>query len=291
MGTKQLEVNKVIKVTAMDRLNFLVKDLEEGAKFFGGLLNLDWRYIEDKENDIKGVISSPGVFLISPLTKDGPTARHLAKKGEGISMITFEVENYKDAIGHFKSRGIRQVGAGLFHPKDAYGVMIELCPPERAIRWRRGTYTGGTSLPTPPFAYRYPNDKAIRVKALHHINFLVKDLDEAGKFFSDLLGLEFRRSGSSVNDFRGLRSQVGITLISPLTPEGPTARNLAKKGEGISIVMLETENVEDAIAHFKSRGIRPVSRPLWDPRDTHSVMFELTDRPRTEMWTKDLPPM
>ena len=66
---------------------------------------------------------------------------------------------------------------------------------------------------------------------------------------------------------------------------------LKRRREGISIVMLEVENIEEAVEHFKSRGIRPVSRPLWHPKDTHSVMFELMDRPRTEMWTKDLPPM
>ena len=280
----------MIKVTAIDHLNFLVKDLEEGTKFFGDLLNLDWRYIEDKENDIKGVISSPGVFLISPLTKDGPTARHLAKKGEGMAVIGFEVENYKDAIGHFKSRGIRQVGPGLFHPKDAHGVMIALCPPERALRWRRGTYANGTMAPLPPFAYRYPNDKAIRVTSLHHVNFLVKDIDAAGKLFGDLLGLEWRRTGNNVgNDYKGLRSQIGISLITPLTPDGPVDRALAKRGEGISIVMLAVENSKNAWEHFKARGIRRVGLGLSHPKDTHYVSIELTESTLDAMWARGLP--
>jgi catechol 2,3-dioxygenase-like lactoylglutathione lyase family enzyme len=283
-----LEVNKVIKVTAIDNLSFLVKDLEEGAKFFGDLLNLEWRYDESKETNVKSLVSPSGVCLISPLTPDGPTARHLAKKGEGMAAIRFEVENYKDAVEHFKSRGIRQVGPGLFHPKDAHGVMIGLCPPEMALRWRHGTYAGGTMKPLAPAAYR--EDKTIRVTSLHHINFLVKDFEEAGNFFGDLLGFEWRRTGdNTVNNYRGLRSQIGVSLIAPLTPEGPTARTLAKQGEGISVVMLAVENGKAAIAHFKSRGIRQVGPNLFHPRDTHGVMIEVTDSLLSEMWARGLP--
>ncbi|MBI3931072.1 MAG: VOC family protein [Chloroflexi bacterium] len=278
----------MIKVTAIDHIGFLVNDLEEGAKFFGDLLNLEWRYHESRESDIKSLNSPPGVAVASPLTADGPTARHLASKGEGISAIIFEVENFKEAIEHFKSRGIRQVGPSLFHPGDLHGVMIGLCPAEGALRWRYGTYAGGTMAPLPPFAFR--KDKTIRVTSLHHVNFLVKDYEAAGKFFGDLLGFEWRRTGDNVvNNYRGLRSQIGISLIAPLTADGPTARTLDRKGEGISVVMLAVEDAKVAMEHFKSRGIRQVGPGLFHPRDLHGVMIEVTDRPLSEMWARGLP--
>lgn len=278
----------MIKVTAIDRLNFLVKDLEEGARFFGDLLNLEWRYIENKANDIKGLISPPGISLSAPLTRDGPVARHLAKKGEGMSMITFEVENIKEAIEHFKARGIRQVRPGLFHPKDTHGCMIELRPPERAMRWRRGTYAGAAV--EPPLSFPYREEKTIRVTSLHHINFLVKDIDETGKFFGDLLGFEWRRTGNNVaQDYRGLRCQIGITLISPLTPDGPVARRIARKGEEISVVMFACENRDVAIEHIKSRGVRAIRPSIFHPKDAHGVMIEVCDFPLAQMWERGLP--
>ncbi len=128
----------MIKTTAIDHLTFLVKDIEEGAKFFGDLLNLDWRYDESKVNDVKRLVSPPGVSLIAPLTPDGPTARTLAKQGEGISVVMLAVEIGKVAIEHFKSRGIRQVGPSLFHPRDTHGVMIEVTDSLLSDMWARG---------------------------------------------------------------------------------------------------------------------------------------------------------
>ncbi len=278
----------MIKITSIDRLNFLVKDLEEGARFFGDLLNLEWRYLENRKNDIKGVLSPPGVSLSAPLTPEGPVARYLAKKGEGISMITFEVENIQDAIKHFRARHIREVGECLFHPEDTYGVMIELVPSERALRWRRGTYAGAAVAPPPSFSYR--KDNIIRVTSLHHVNFLVKDIDEAGKFLGDVLGFEWRRTGNNVpNDYKGLRSKVGISLITPLTLVGPVDRNLAKKGEGISIVMLAGAHSKVAWERFKSRGVRRVGLGLSHPRDTHYVSIEMTENSLAQMWERGLP--
>ncbi len=60
---------------------------------------------------------------------------------------------------------------------------------------------------------------------------MVKDVEEAGKFFADLLGdllgIEFGAPWESkVGDTRNIASDVGIELISSLTQDGPTARTL-----------------------------------------------------------------
>ncbi len=119
---------------------------------------------------------------------------------------------------------------------------------------------------------------------------MVEDYEEAGKFFGDLLGFEWRGTGdNTVNNYRGFRSQIGISLITPLTPDGPTARTLARQGEGISVVMLAVENGKVAIEHFKSRGIRQVGPSLFHPKDTHGVMIEVTDSLLSAMWERGLP--
>ncbi len=68
---------------------------------------------------------------------DGPIAKYLEKRGEGIQHIAFRVENIEEALAELKEKGIRlidekpRIGAGgakiaFLHPKDTHGVLIEL---------------------------------------------------------------------------------------------------------------------------------------------------------------------
>ncbi|MBF0202100.1 MAG: VOC family protein, partial [Desulfamplus sp.] len=69
---------------------------------------------------------------------DGPVAKYIDKKGEGIQHIAFRVENIEDALQELKDKGIRlidetpRIGAGgakiaFLHPKATSGVLVELC--------------------------------------------------------------------------------------------------------------------------------------------------------------------
>jgi len=68
---------------------------------------------------------------------DGPIAKYLEKRGEGIQHIAFRVDNLEEALAELKDKGIRLIdekprqGAGgakiaFLHPKSTHGVLIEL---------------------------------------------------------------------------------------------------------------------------------------------------------------------
>ncbi|MFC1943778.1 VOC family protein [Chloroflexota bacterium] len=122
-----------MKVEKIDHVGIMVKDLEKAGRFFADLFEVEFTGpSENPGQDIRNMMSRPlGIELISPLTPDGPNARTLENRGEGLSLLSLKVQNLEEAVAEMKSKGIRQVGAigkriAIFHPKDTYGVMIDL---------------------------------------------------------------------------------------------------------------------------------------------------------------------
>jgi methylmalonyl-CoA/ethylmalonyl-CoA epimerase len=77
------------------------------------------------------------VELLESTAPDGPIAKYLEKRGEGIQHIAFRVENIEEALAELKEKGIRlidekpRLGAGgakiaFLHPKSTHGVLIEI---------------------------------------------------------------------------------------------------------------------------------------------------------------------
>jgi methylmalonyl-CoA epimerase len=77
------------------------------------------------------------IELIEPIDRaQGPLARFLQSRGEGVYMTGWEVDNLEETIQSLQKKGVRLInadpearskGANVFiHPKSAHGVMIEL---------------------------------------------------------------------------------------------------------------------------------------------------------------------
>ena len=123
----------------------------------------------------------------------------------------------------------------------------------------------------------------MKVEKIDHVAILVKDLEEAGKLFADLFGLEFSGPGEHKDlDVRNLTSSEGVDLITPLTPDGAMARTLNNRGEGFQLLSLRVANVAEATAEMKAKGIRQVggsgtTLALFHPKDLHNVLIQLIE--------------
>ena len=126
----------------------------------------------------------------------------------------------------------------------------------------------------------------MKVEKIHHVSIMVKDLEKAGKLYSDLLGMEF--SGpheQKALDVKFLSFPLGINLVTPLTPDGPSARTLERRGEGLSMLILNVSNIEEAIADMESHGVKLVGREerpssktaTFHPKDLCGVFIELIE--------------
>ena len=124
-----------MKIENIDHIGIYVRDLKKATKFFADLLGTEFTEIgESKEVDVRSAMDPSGIELFEPLTPDGPAARAIERKGEGLALLSLKVPNLEEGIAAMESRGIRLIGRverpnarmALFHPKDTYGVINEL---------------------------------------------------------------------------------------------------------------------------------------------------------------------
>jgi len=83
-------------------------------------------------------ITDSEVELLQSTHVDGPVAKFIEAKGEGIQHIAYRVENIEEALAELKAKGVRLIdekprkGAGgaliaFIHPKETNGVLVEIC--------------------------------------------------------------------------------------------------------------------------------------------------------------------
>ncbi|MBF0302594.1 MAG: methylmalonyl-CoA epimerase [Desulfamplus sp.] len=131
-----------MKITKIDHLGIAVNSIENGKSFWSDVLGLKFEGAETVETQKVTTAFFPvgesEVELLESTSPDGPVAKYIEKKGEGIQHIAFRVENIEDALQELKDKGIRlidetpRIGAGgakiaFLHPKATAGVLVELC--------------------------------------------------------------------------------------------------------------------------------------------------------------------
>lgn len=127
----------------------------------------------------------------------------------------------------------------------------------------------------------------MKVQKIHHISVLVNNLEQAKKIYSDLLGIEFKKTyDQEVLDVKVAESDFGINLVQPLTPGGSSAKTLERRGEGVSMVVLNVPDIEAAVKEMQSAGVRLLGREFRDngqktaifhPKDVCGVFLELVE--------------
>ena len=131
-----------MKVLKIDHLGIAVKSFKGVESFWTDVLGLEFKgseTIEDQKVITTFVpVGESEVELLESTSSDGPVARYIEKKGEGIQHVAFQVENLETALEELKKKGIRlidekpRMGAGgskiaFLHPKATKGVLVELC--------------------------------------------------------------------------------------------------------------------------------------------------------------------
>ena len=127
--------------------NVAVKDLEAASKKFSEVLGID--PVPHKAEDfafkrIRGVDLKIGDIVITLIASDDPdtsVASFIEKKGEGVFLVSFEVDDIENDIKKLETKGCQMVvdkplpyahgKAAWGYPKSMYGVQIELIQPDK----------------------------------------------------------------------------------------------------------------------------------------------------------------
>ncbi len=131
-----------MKIKHIDHIGIAVKSIEEAKKFFSDVLGLEIEGIENVADQKVNVaflpITDSELELLESTHPDGPVAKYIDSRGEGIQHIAFRVENIEEALSELKAKGVRLIdekprhGAGgakiaFIHPKETHGVLVEIC--------------------------------------------------------------------------------------------------------------------------------------------------------------------
>jgi len=131
-----------MKIKHIDHIGVAVKKIAQAGKFYTDILGLKIEGIENVAEQKVNVaflpITDSEVELVESTHPDGPVARYIESRGEGVQHIAFRVENIEEALQELKEKGVRLIdetprkGAGgariaFIHPKETGGVLVELC--------------------------------------------------------------------------------------------------------------------------------------------------------------------
>ena len=129
-------------IKKIDHIGVAVENLNEAMRFYRESLGLEIGETEElKEQRVKVVFFPVGesrIELIGSTDPDGPIAKFIESRGEGIHHIALEVDRIEDALQKLKERGVQlidekpRIGAhrmkiAFLHPRSTKGVLLELC--------------------------------------------------------------------------------------------------------------------------------------------------------------------
>ena len=131
--------------THIEHIGIAVKDLEATKKYYEEVLGLTCYAIEEvADQHVKTAFFQLGqtkIELLESTSAEGPVARFIEKRGEGIHHIAFAVEAIQEKLDTVAGKGIQLIdnqprkGAEGFniaflHPKSTFGVLTEFCEKE-----------------------------------------------------------------------------------------------------------------------------------------------------------------
>ena len=95
------------------------------------------------------------------------------------------------------------------------------------------------------------------IEKIDHIGIAVRSIEKASELFSNLLGLkvtgEERVEGQKVKVAFLPLGDSELELLESTEPEGPIARFIEKKGEGIQHIAFRVDNIEKTLEKLEER--------------------------------------
>ncbi len=126
----------------IEHIGIAVTNLAASVAFYEQVFGLKCYNIEEvADQKVRTAffrIGQTKIELLESTDPEGPIAKFIEKKGEGIHHIAFAVENIDEQLRHAEKKGVRLIDANprkgaegldiaFLHPKSTGGVLIELC--------------------------------------------------------------------------------------------------------------------------------------------------------------------
>ena len=133
----------------------------------------------------------------------------------------------------------------------------------------------------------------MKILKFDHIGIAVKDLSESLIFYADVLGLE--ATGTEVVSDQKVKvaflpcGDSEVELLESTDPDGPIAKFIEKRGEGIQHIALRVEDIDEALKVMQEKGLKLIDNSprygaggariaFLHPQASKGVLIELTER-------------
>jgi methylmalonyl-CoA/ethylmalonyl-CoA epimerase len=135
----------------------------------------------------------------------------------------------------------------------------------------------------------------MEITHIEHIGIAVKNLDEAIKYYEDILNLKCYRIeevlDQKVKTAFFMVGQTKLELLEATNPEGPIGKFIEKKGEGIHHLAFAVKDLPVSLHEIKLKGVKlidEVPRPgaeglhiaFLHPKSTGGVLTEFCEKPK-----------
>lgn len=135
-----------MRINRLDHLSIAVRDLAAARRIWEPILGKD-RPDDSYVNESEGIrvarywVGGVGFELMESLTPDGEVARFIERRGEGVMVVSLNVDDTRAAMEELQARGYPFIGGArpfrdcefaFVHPKAVNGVLLELIDD----RWR-----------------------------------------------------------------------------------------------------------------------------------------------------------
>jgi methylmalonyl-CoA/ethylmalonyl-CoA epimerase len=128
--------------THIEHIGIAVRSLDAAIPLFAKILGTGCYAVEEvKDQNVKTaffMIAGTKIELLESTSSDGPIAKFIEKKGEGIHHIALAVDGLVSFLNALEDvpiqiidkqprKGAEGLNIAFLHPKSAHGVLIELC--------------------------------------------------------------------------------------------------------------------------------------------------------------------
>jgi len=125
----------------IDHLGIAVRSISDSLRFYCEALGFELSGTEEvTDQGVRVALLPVGesrIELLEPFAEDTPVGRFIARRGEGLHHICYEVDDLASKLADLRSRGVRLLegyprrGAegklvAFLHPSSAHGVLVEL---------------------------------------------------------------------------------------------------------------------------------------------------------------------
>ncbi len=235
----------------VDRMLLAVRDREAAADTFVAILSAE-RVREDTSKLLaaRRTVVQAGIseFELLEPAGDGPVSAHLERWGEGILAVGFSTSD-------LSALGSRLAGSGVAYSEEGERLFIA------------ADQTPGMNIVLSPDEQRSPIGV---IKWLYEVTNVVDDHERAARFYTDAFGLDARKFSPIRSDRYGYTGQLllfnppqqldRIELTQITEPSLAMGRFHARRGQGIYMGYVETDDVAAVQSRLEARGARYAGR-------------------------------